>query len=307
MRRAIGSRLLLALLGLTLTTFSAHAAEKHLLVMDRDEAVGDTYRIKMRASGNEASSQSLGGQKIGSDMKTISSTLTAVIEVLSLHSDESVERVAITLEDFEGEFNGKPIDIDTTKRLVVTGQDETNSYKYENGGAIEEANTIELLNMITNYIVSGGEDDGESPSDEAIFNLEEPRAVGTSWDCNNDLMAADLAEEGIVADPEQMKSKMSFLSVEDYNDVKCAKLAVSVDFGEIDIPELTKQGFNIDKSDMKLAVNGLLPLDPEVLGGTFELEMRMTMTAGTDIEQGKLRLDIETSHTVKITHLPMQK
>jgi hypothetical protein len=308
MNQLTGYRLLLLLLGVTLATTAAHAAEKHKIVTERSAAVGDIYRIQIEASGNEASSSTLEGQKVGSETKTLAAKLTAVVEVLSLHDDESVQSVGIKFEGFEGKHNGKPVEIDTSKELIATSSADGNSYSYQDGKTIEQENTIELLNLVTNYLLGDGvvEEEGEDPADEELFNLQEPKAVGTSWSCNNELMAADLSEEGVVADPEKMKSQVSFLAIENYNELKCAKLAVSVDFGAIDIPELRKQGFKIDKSSMKLTLKGLVPLDPEVNDGTFNLEVRMVLSAGANIEQGNLRLNIETGHTVSMKYLPLK-
>lgn len=303
-------RPLLVLIVLFLPTQASHAAEKHRIVMDRSASAGDIYRLKIEASADEASSTSLDGQKIGSESKSISSVMTVTIEVLSMHEDGGVQSAALKIDAFEGEHSGKPVELDTSKRLIVTGKADETTYAYEGGRAVEEEAAVELLDLITNYIVDDGGDggdDGDSPDDEEIFNLQDPKTVGESWACNNELMATDLAKEGLVADPDQMKSEMTFVAVESHHDVKCAKLVVAIDFGSIDIPELGKQGFIIDQSEMKLALHGLLPLDPEAMGGIFELEMAMTMSANADIDQGKLRLNVENGHTVKLIHLPMEK
>ena len=285
------------------------AAEKHLLVLDRAHAVGDKHRLKLQGSGNEANSSSMGGQKLQSAMKTMSGTMTAVVETLAVHEDESVRQAAFTIEKFTGTYNGKPVEIDTTKRLIVTGEDDSTTYAYENGGTIEATETVELLNLITDHLIGGGsdEDEGEDgPSDEQLFNLKEPKAVGESWACNNKLMAEDLAEEGILADPEKMKSEMTFVAVKEYNGQKCANLVVDIDFGPVSAPELEEQGFVIDKSSLTLGVQGLIPLDTEVNDGSFELEMKMKMTASVDIPQGRLRVDLEGSQSMKIFHLPIK-
>lgn len=309
MKHAMNYRFITAVLGLMLTVNSIQAAEKHMIVMDRSHVVGDTYRAQMTFSSTEASRQSLDGQKIGSETKSMAAKLTAVIEVLELHEDESVKRVALKVESFEGEFNGKPIEIDTSKRLIVTGDEESNSYAYENGGTITDTKAIELFDLFGDIIVDNENSDAdrdEDVSEQKIYNLQEPRAVGASWKCNERLMARDMAEEGLVIDPKEITSQIKFIDIQEHLGVRCAKLDIAVEMNKLALPELADQGFALDNSALNITVNGLLPLDPEINGGTFNLSMDMVFSASADIPQGKIQIDVDAENSLQIVHLPMK-
>eukprot|EP00752_Nemacystus_decipiens_P013613 g12071.t1 len=277
--------------------------------MDRETNIGETYRMQISAGSAEASSQTLQGQKLESSNKTLSISMLVVVEVLALHEDNSVKSAALAIERVRGEYNGKPVEIDIAKRLIATGDADGYHYAYEEGEAIEQAEVIELIGLFGEFLFSDrdpGEEGEANPSEQVLFNLEEPRAVGSTWKCNEELLAKDLTKDGLLVDPKDIKSRVSFIDLQTHHDVKCANLDISVQVEKVSLPSLDQQGLDLDQSEIDISINGLLPLDPEVNGGTFKLGMEMLFAASADLPQGKMRFEMDAEKSLEVTYLPMK-
>lgn len=304
MKSTHGYQVLALLLGLSMFALPALAAEKHEIVFDRQPSVGDICRIQWEAASSGDNQTILDGKEVRSEITTSSCKATAVVEVLGLHEDKSVKRVAIKFEKFEGKHNDKPVKLDTSKRIIVTGAPQENQYAYENGEAITDDATVSLLELMFDaFIINDDEDETES---KILYNLQDPKAVGQTWSCNNEVWAKDFAEKGIIVDPMKTTSEVRFLAVEPYQNHSCAKLSIAMDFENIVILELKKQGFKIEQADMKIGIDVLVPFDPKVLSGTMKLEVDMKMKGGADIPQGKLQVEIDHSVKVKAEYLPIE-
>ncbi len=265
-------------------------AEQHELTLERVRPVGAKYQVRVQGEQTQKQTQSLNGQQVGGEERKLSGALTAVAEILAVHENKQVRSVAIRVEKFEGAAGEKAITLDTAKRIIVSAVDGDTTFKYEDGTAIGE-DAAEVLGILAMFMV---DEDPEDASDDKMFKLDQPREKGSKWECDNELLAKDIASGGeLVIDKDGIESEFEFLDIAEFAGQKAAVFDVSVQLRDFSVPGAKEQGLNIIKSKGEMNMSGLLPLDPESGDGAMQVQMEMDVVAEVKIDQGTVRLGFE--------------
>lgn len=265
-------------------------AEKHQLTLERNRPIGSKYQVRIQGNQTQKQTQTFNGQQVGGETRKLTGAMTAVAEVLAQHKNKQVRSVALKVEKFEGQINDKQLKLDTAKRVVASVKDGKKTFAYEDGTPIG-AETGEVLDMLVMFML---DDDPDDVSDDRMFKLDQPREVGTKWECDNKLLAKDLASGGeLVVTEDNIKSEFQFLDVAEFAGQKAAVFDIKVDLQKFSFPGAKEQGLDVKKSEGVMKMSGLLPLDTKSGDGAIQMQMAIGITAELKIEQGTVRLDFE--------------
>lgn len=297
MKRIATKRLGLGvLLSALLMTAGFAQAEKYQLVFDRDSAVGDKLRATTKGTKNQDVKQTMNGQALGEQKQVISGELTAVVEVVSVYDNKAVKSAVMTVEKFKGENNGEATKLDMTKRIMITVENGKTVFKYEGGGAIP-GGTTEVLDLLVQAV----EEDPEEASDDQVFKVTEPREAGTSWACDNELMAKTMSGGGeIVVNAKDIESEFKFVDVAEFNGKKAAAFEMTAEMDKFTFPGAAEQGLKMTKSEGKLSMSGLLPLDPKSHEKAMEIVTDMTIRASVPTPQGNVDMSVDINVQVSV-------
>lgn len=268
------------------------AAQEHQLTLDRERAVGAKFQIQVKANQKQTQSQTVNGQAVGSETHAFSGTMTAVAEVLSVHENKQVRSISLDIQKFEGESDGQPVIIDVTKKIVATADKGETTFKYEGGGEIAE-NAVEILDVLATFML---EDEPQGASEDEMFKLNQPRKTGSKWECNNELIAKDMNKGGeLVIEPDGIESEFRFVDVAEFAGKQAAVFEVTIEMNKFSIPGAQAQGLKIAKSEGKLQMSGLVPLDPKSADGAMQMQMQVDITAEIAVDNQKVSVSFAVS------------
>lgn len=279
----------------------ASGDELHLIVLDRERAVGDQSRVQVSGKESQDMTQFFIGQKANEQSTQISTKLTGIVEVLELHPDKNTKSIAIKLESIEIKINGEPVPLKTDRRLIVKMNASQPVFAYEGGEAITDTRLIKALDLATSQLV---EKDDDNASEQQLFNLDMPRAVGNYWDCNKKLLAQQIKKDAeLLVDEKNIEARAGLPAIKEHDGERCAQLNVSVKMTDVTIPAAVAQGMTTDRSYMNMFVTSLVPLDPKATVGTMKMDMSMGFTMSMQTPQGGVTMamtakrEVESSRT----------
>ena len=109
-------------------------------------------------------------------------------------------------------------------------------------------------------------------------------------------MAKDFSAGGELAiDADSIDSEFKFIGIAEFASQKAAVFDVEVKMNEFSFPGAKEQGLTIKRSDGKMKMSGLLPLDPKSGDGAVQMQMKMDVIAEVKIEQGTVRVMMDIS------------
>lgn len=277
MLRATERLMLVATLFALLLPAGSAAAQEHTLSIERDRPVGSKYQIVVKASQTQTQTQSVNGQLVGNNTEKLTGSMTAVAEVLALHDNKQVKQMKLNVSKFDAKSGDAAIELDTSKPIVVTAAGGETTFKYEDGTAVPEK-AAEALDILSGFMTD------DSPGDatqDKVFKLDQPHAKGTSWECDNELLAKQLGGGGeLVIDPKDIESEFKFLDIAEFAGQESAVFDVAVKFNRFGVAGLDEiPGLTMKKSEGKLKMSGLLPLDPKSGDGAVQMQMDMDFEA----------------------------
>jgi len=221
------------------------AAAKHELTMDRYRPVGSKFNVQLEGEQTSRMSQVVEGKRAGSEFSKVQGKISGVVEVLAKHENKDTKSIAIKIDQFEGTRNSVAVKLDTSKRIIATAEEGELALAYEDGSELSEP-AIDLLDLLITFMIEENPSDIE---DDQMFRLQQPRAVGSSWQCDKQLLAEDVASGGKMAiDPEKIDAQFKFIDVVELNDEKAADFEINIKIKELTLPALAEQGFKVTKS-----------------------------------------------------------
>lgn len=283
---------LVAVLLALLIAAPASAAQEYQLTLDRHRPVGTKFQVSVQGTQNHKQYQTVDGKPAGEQKRTVTGKMTCVSEVLAVNKNKQVSSVALTLEKFEGKLGDQAVEVDTTKRVVVTAADGESKITYEDGTALPE-DAAEVFTMLSAFMI---EEDASKSSEDDMFKLKEKRAKGSSWECDNKLLAQEMSGGGqLLIQPQDIKSKFQFLDVAEFAGQEAAVFDVSVDLSNFTFAGAEQQGMKLKKSEGKMNMSGLLPLDPKSGDGVIQMQMKIEVQADVDFQGQKVKVGFEMS------------
>ena len=263
------------------------AADKYELTMDRYRPVGSKFNVQLEGEQTSRMSQVVDGKRAGSQFSKVTGKLSGVVEVLEKHENKDTKSIAVKIDQYEGQRNSVDVKLDTSKRIVATAEEGELALAYEDGSELSEA-AVEYLDMLITFMVE------ETPSDvedDQMFRLQQPRAVGSSWQCDRKLLAEDIAAGGKMAiDPEKIDAQFTFKDIVKLNEERAADFEVNIKLESVSIPALVEQGFKITKSSGGVTMAGKLPLDPKSNNGDTGMAMNFDFTAELNANGSNIKI-----------------
>lgn len=278
-----GQRCLIVLLLALLPAGLALGQDKYQLTMKRDRPVGSQYAIKVQGEQTRKQSQSVDGNEVASETFAFLGSLNGVAEVLTVHKSKEVSSVAIKIEKFSAEHTGEKINLDLDKRIIAKVVRGDTQFAYEDGTPLGDKAT-QVLDMLTAFML---EEDPQGPTDDELYKLNQPRAKGTKWACNNELLASDLSKGGeLIIKKDGIESQFSFIDIAQFAGKDAAVFDVTVKMNDVTLPGAKEGGLTVVKSGGQMQLSGLMPLDPTSSDGAVQMQVKMGITAQAQ-HQGK--------------------
>lgn len=255
--------------------------QEHRLSLEAHRPVGATYTVRVKGDRTITQTQSVDGAQARSSSMKVVGSMTGEAEVLALHDNDQVRQVAVRVQKFEGERDGQAVMIDVTKRIIMTAKNGETIYKYEGGDAVSKE-AAEVLDIFSEFLVKEKPD---RATYDQMFKLNQPRKAGTSWACDNALMAKNMIEGGeLVIDEDDIESKFQFLAVGEFNDKPAAVFEVTMQLDGFTIPDAKENGLTLKSSKGDVKMSGLLPLDPKSGDNALQVQVQMGFVA--EVKQG---------------------
>lgn len=253
------------------------AAQEHQLSIERERPVGSKYQVVVKASQTQTQKQVVNGQLVGNTTEAITGSMTGVAEILAVHQNKQVRSMKLTLSKFEGKAGDADVKLDLAKPIVVNASEGNTTFTYADGTALPE-NADKVLDILSGFMT---DDNPEDASQNQVFKLDKPHAKGASWECDNALMAKQLSSGGeLEIDPKDIKSEFNFLDIAEFAGKQAAVFDVEVTFDRFGIAGLNEvPGLKMNKSEGKLKMSGLLPLDTKSGDGALQMQMEMDFDA----------------------------
>lgn len=268
----------------------AAAQDAHELTLDRTHAVGQVYSFGSQGYRTTQMIQTLDGQQVGEETRLIEGRLTGTVRITQVTEEGEVTGVVVIPAEYSGKVDGEDVRIDIDKPYQLSVVEEELVVKDADGRPLPPEAT-EVLDVLLSFMMDT--DPGES-SEDVMFNLNQPRQVGASWQCNHELLAEDFSESGELSlEPEQIESEFRFVELGQVFGQDAAKLELDIDFEGFTVPALAQQGFEMKQSIGSLKLRGMLPLDPASTDGNISVLMDMAMTAIGTLPDGQGTMELQ--------------
>lgn len=266
------------------------AAQEHTLAVERDRPVGSKYQVVVKASQTQTQKQTVNGQLVGNNTEKLTGSMTAVSEVLAVHDNKQVKQMKLVVSKFEGKAGEDEVKLDTTKPIIVTADGGETTFEYEDGTALPDK-ADQLLDILSGFMTD------DSPGDATqnqVFKLDKPRAKGSSWECDNELLAKQLSGGGeLTIDPKDIDSEFKFLDIAEFAGNESAVFDVAVKLNRFSVAGLNEvPGLKMTKSEGTLKMSGLLPLDTKSGDGALQMQMDMAFDAEIKAEGQAVQISV---------------
>lgn len=266
---------------------SAQDAKKYQLLLERPVKAG--YKSHEVLSGTLEKSQriSQGDKVVKSDVTELKVEITGVQEILEVSEKGNVKKLSFTVETFTIRSGEDPVKEAFKPGTVIIGSGtdkERETYEVEgktvDGPAAEALTELISLTGIRKH----------QPDEDATFDTATPRAAGSEWKLDGQKIIDSLpAETPVNLKPEGITGKAKIAGVKTSGDLECLDFHINITMKPESMGKMPP-GFKLDKAELKLVVEKLVPLAPEAHVPAEKATQQMEINGSIPSAAGELKL-----------------
>lgn len=251
----------------------------HAIRLSRPSAVGNRYQVTAKGSSRMQARIRVGSNPLPVNEDAVELSLQYEAEVLELDARKQPARIRIILGPSLCTRNGAAYSLPAEGTRLEVAEKEGKTVVTRDGEPVSDVLTSVLTTVIS--MSSSG------ASDDDLFGTPKRMKVGESWPVNSRLLAAELGgKQGIEVDPDAVQGKATLLRVVKDQGRECLQVVVDARVGRIrgmqNLPDL--QGLKVMKSEVRVNLDGLFPLEPALerqrQSGDMYMEVVLSGKAG---------------------------
>lgn len=265
-------------------------AENYKIVLNRPEAVGQTYAIHATGQLDQHMTLDVPGAGPQKRADSFKAELQGTIKVLAIdeHTKQAT-KIQCTIDKLTKE--DKPV---LDAGTVVTAENTTGQTTFTVNGNPVEPTVGPVLDLLLSVHKEG------SPSDDQVFGTDKAEPVGGTWPINTADAAADAAKSGLPVTKDNLHGQTKLVGIKQVDGTKA--LDIAADMTADNLSGAMPNGGKIESGRIKAHLAGLFPTDPARQPlrerQTFELHMKGSAT-GPD--GNSVRIDMSMSRSLTAT------
>ncbi len=244
--------------------FSASAQEgkKYELKLDRPDKAGDKSHEVLKGTLEKSQKISQGDKTLKEEVGDLKVELSGDQEIVEVSDKGNVKKLTFKVEKFTLKEGEEPEEEPFKPGTVISGTGGTDSGKdkFEVDGKEVKGPAAEALNEL----LSMNGNKKKQIDEDAIFGTKEARAAGSEWAVDSKAMLESMpGDMPMSIKPEGVQGKVKFPAVKTVDGIECAQFQINISIKPDSIKKMPA-GFKLDKVNVKITGERMLPVDPAV-------------------------------------------